>query len=186
MDIQHIGIEDARARLGDLVTAARQGADIILTRNRRPVARITAYQEDTVPVETIADLSPGTLAAIANLVEYTIEKEYGTFTEGARIGARITAIAGVQMDVAAAYLERNAGDDRYLHGYADTTVRMLVAEGLEARRCQCAAVLDELAGHDHIGACAGHYEADVPQLDGKLLCGTCHVAVYNRANGLSS
>ena len=45
MSSQHIGIEEARGRLGDLVTAAQQGTDIILTRNRRPVARITRYQE---------------------------------------------------------------------------------------------------------------------------------------------
>lgn len=48
MSSQYIGIEDARKVLGDLVTAAQQGADIILTRNRRPVARLTRYQEDTV------------------------------------------------------------------------------------------------------------------------------------------
>ncbi len=33
---QYIGIEEARGRLGDLVTATQQGTDIILTRNRRP------------------------------------------------------------------------------------------------------------------------------------------------------
>lgn len=46
MSSEYIGIEDARKRLGDLVTAAQQGADIVLTRNGRPVARLAAYQED--------------------------------------------------------------------------------------------------------------------------------------------
>lgn len=48
MTSKHYGIEDARKILGDLITAAQQGTDIIITRNRRPVARITAYQEDTM------------------------------------------------------------------------------------------------------------------------------------------
>lgn len=48
MSSEYVGIEDARGRLGDLVTAAQQGVDTILTRNRRPVARITRYQEVTV------------------------------------------------------------------------------------------------------------------------------------------
>ena len=39
---EYIGIEEARGRLGDLVTAAQQGADIILTRRDRPVVRLVA------------------------------------------------------------------------------------------------------------------------------------------------
>ncbi|MFI9531062.1 type II toxin-antitoxin system Phd/YefM family antitoxin [Micromonospora rosaria] len=45
MSTRKVGIEDARKRLGDLVTAAQQGADIILTRNGRPVARLIPYEE---------------------------------------------------------------------------------------------------------------------------------------------
>ncbi len=55
MTSKEVGIEEARKRLGDLVTSAQQGTDIILTRNRRPVARIARYQED--PVITIAELT---------------------------------------------------------------------------------------------------------------------------------
>jgi prevent-host-death family protein len=55
MSSENIGIEDARKRLGDLVTAAQQGTDIVLTRNGRPVARITRYQE--VPVITVVDIA---------------------------------------------------------------------------------------------------------------------------------
>lgn len=52
MAVRHIGIEDARKVLGDLVTAAQQGADVILTRNRRPVARIARYQEEGTAMTT--------------------------------------------------------------------------------------------------------------------------------------
>ena len=48
MSSQNIGIEEARGKLGDLVTAVQQGADIILTRNGKPAARIIRYQEDTM------------------------------------------------------------------------------------------------------------------------------------------
>jgi prevent-host-death family protein len=47
---KYVGIEEARGILGDLVTAAQQGADIIITRNRRPAARLVAYQEDTMTI----------------------------------------------------------------------------------------------------------------------------------------
>jgi prevent-host-death family protein len=43
---QYIGINEARPKLGDLVTAVQQGADIVLTRNGKPAARIVRYQED--------------------------------------------------------------------------------------------------------------------------------------------
>lgn len=45
MSSQHVGIETARKTLGDLVTAAQQGADIVLTRNGKPAARLIAYRE---------------------------------------------------------------------------------------------------------------------------------------------
>lgn len=48
MSRTEVGIEDARKVLGDLVTAAQQGQDIVITRNSRPVARIVAYREDAM------------------------------------------------------------------------------------------------------------------------------------------
>lgn len=48
MSSENIGVEEARKVLGDLVTKAEQGTDIILTRRGRPAARLTRYQEDTV------------------------------------------------------------------------------------------------------------------------------------------
>jgi prevent-host-death family protein len=52
MSSKEVGIEEARKRLGDLVTAAQQGTDIILTRNGKPAARLTPYMEDTMTVTT--------------------------------------------------------------------------------------------------------------------------------------
>lgn len=48
MSSKEVGIEEARKRLGDLVTAAQQGTDIILTRNGKPAARLARHQEDIV------------------------------------------------------------------------------------------------------------------------------------------
>lgn len=48
MSSENIGVEEARKILGDLVTKAEQGTDIILTRRGRPAARLTRYQEDKV------------------------------------------------------------------------------------------------------------------------------------------
>lgn len=68
---QRYGINQARPILGDLVTAAQQGTDIILTRNGRPAARITAYVEDTMRTITAknwvlsADVSAGAMQAMA-------------------------------------------------------------------------------------------------------------------------
>jgi prevent-host-death family protein len=45
MTSENVGIEEARKRLGDLVTIAQQGTDITITRNGRPVARLTAIGE---------------------------------------------------------------------------------------------------------------------------------------------
>lgn len=51
MSSKEVGIEEARKRLGDLVTAAQQGGDIILTRNGKPAARLVRMEE-TVTVTT--------------------------------------------------------------------------------------------------------------------------------------
>lgn len=48
MSSQEVGIEEARKRLGDLVTAVQQGADVVLTRNGKPAARIVPIEEPTM------------------------------------------------------------------------------------------------------------------------------------------
>lgn len=63
MSARYVGIEDARKNIGDLVTAAQQGTDTILTRNGRPIARITAYQpEDTMAALNLADSTATVIA----------------------------------------------------------------------------------------------------------------------------
>lgn len=58
MSSKEVGIEQARKTLGDLVTAAQQGTDIILTRNGKPAARIIAIKEPTVSL-TLALINAG-------------------------------------------------------------------------------------------------------------------------------
>lgn len=65
MSSKYVGIEEGRKRLGDLVTAVQQGADVVLTRNGRPAARIVRYQEDPMfmpvseEITAVTDLRPG-------------------------------------------------------------------------------------------------------------------------------
>jgi prevent-host-death family protein len=54
MSSRYVGIEDARKNLGPLVTAVQQGADVVLTRNGRPAARIVRYQEAVAMLATVA------------------------------------------------------------------------------------------------------------------------------------
>jgi hypothetical protein len=132
---------------------------------------------------TIAQqLSETTTMLVDTLVGYTIEREYGS-TTAPIAGARILALASLQFDLADAHQERG-GQPEHLQSYAETVLRMLVKSGLAARRCQCRIIGNhERDGHEHIGACPRHYEADVPELGGVLLCGTCHVAMFRSAKG---
>jgi len=56
MSSEHIGIEDARKVLGDLVTKAQDGTGIVLTRHGKPAARIIGVEEPPTPtmLETLA------------------------------------------------------------------------------------------------------------------------------------
>lgn len=74
MSRKEVGIEEARKRLGDLVTAARQGTDIVLTRNGKPAARLIAYVEE--PVITVAEL-----ATTAGTTPEKFARFAGAFTE---------------------------------------------------------------------------------------------------------
>lgn len=63
MSSKYVGIEEARKTLGDLIIAAQQGTDIILTRGRshRPVARLTPYREDAM-ITYLATVDTGVIA----------------------------------------------------------------------------------------------------------------------------
>lgn len=55
MSSREVGIEDARKRLGDLVTAVQQGVEVILTRNGKPAARIVRYEDHPATARTATD-----------------------------------------------------------------------------------------------------------------------------------
>ncbi len=59
MSRKDVSIEEARATLGDLITAAQQGADIVITRHRKPAARLIAYQEDAMTTDQAAHPAKG-------------------------------------------------------------------------------------------------------------------------------
>lgn len=133
----------------------------------------------------LADVSIPARAAVDDVVEYRIEREYGIEdAEDAMGGAAIRAVILITDDIRPRYTAAT-GSDHGIKGLAEALLRMLVTAGLEARLCQCNAGSDPHArvGHDHVGECSGHYEADVPPIDGMLMCGTCHGAVWRARGG---
>lgn len=125
----------------------------------------------------IPALSDGTTAAITNLIEYTIEREYGQDVDVALRGARTLALAGLQFDLRDQFVNIN-GHDNGLVGYAESTLRILVRDGLAARVCQCSKLNPAGCRHGRRYTCSDHYEADVPPINGALLCGTCYIGEY--------
>lgn len=130
------------------------------------------YVMDTIAIPPLSD---GTRAAIANLVEYEIEREYGHDVKAAAAGARMIALGGLQLDLRADYLART-GDESQFSGYVDSTLRILIRDGLAERACQNRKLNPTAL------PCRNHYEADVPPIDGALLCGTHHIAEYEARN----
>ncbi|PZG06281.1 hypothetical protein C1I95_32125, partial [Micromonospora craterilacus] len=136
-----------------------------------------ALEDYAMGTTEIPPLSDGTRAAVANLVDYTIEREYGNDVTDEIKGATMVALAGLHFDL----LDAGAADAEGTRGLAETTLRILLRTGLAARICQCRQLHPH--GCKHGGAvgslwCDRHYEADVPAIDGALLCGTCHVVEY--------
>lgn len=61
------GIKEARQALGTLVARVQQGAEITLTRNGRPVARIVKFEEPTMTVTAVkSQLRAALLAEFAD------------------------------------------------------------------------------------------------------------------------
>lgn len=67
-------IEQARARLGDLVTAAQQGQTIIITRHGKPAAMLTSHEEPTMK---LIDFARAHELHTQRYWEWTIEQEEG-------------------------------------------------------------------------------------------------------------
>lgn len=83
MSSKEVGIEEARKRLGDLVTAAQQGTDIILTRNGKPAAHITRHQKDIVVTMDLRQTAATVIArARANSGLTAAEFDYRVKCEG--------------------------------------------------------------------------------------------------------
>lgn len=128
----------------------------------------------------IPPLSEGTRTAVDNLVDYMIEREYGHDVADAIKGVTMIADAGLQFDLRAA----GATQEQLQAGLVHTTLRILVRDGLAARVCQCRRLHPNGCPHGAATGslwCDNHYEADVPELSGVKLCGTCHVAEYEAA-----
>lgn len=146
-----------------------------LTRERlRQIGKAVERQREQL-ARLEASITNGTRAAVASLVEHTIDREYGTQDATATNGARMLALAGLRMDLHRPFVEMN-GSDRGLDGLADTQLRIMVRDALAARRCDCTT---GGPGHPHSSLirCEGHTEADVPVTeDGHKLCGACYVA----------
>jgi hypothetical protein len=136
--------------------------------------------ENTIPIPPLSD---GTRAAIANLVNYTIEREYGQSADAEMAGAKTLAMGGLHFDLRDQFISIN-GTDEHLDGYVEATLRILLRDGLAERTCQCR-TLYGVCPHTHNHSrpiCANHTEADVPPIRGALLCGACHVDEYQTAS----
>ena len=126
-------------------------------------------------------------AAVASLVEYEIDITYGKPFDSAG------PVDGVKAAEAAALSQLPTVDplgnqltDRDVRSQAHRWVLDLVEAGLQKRLCQCG--FREFGfggdrGHGHRReACRAYYEADVPSIDGKKLCGLCHTLVWQEQN----
>ena len=172
--IQRVGIEKARTELGPLANRVNAtGRPAILTRNGKPlVALIPAPGTDAAEQAFCFDpagYSDDTKQLLAALVEATIAVEYARGKPEERAAfeaaahARRAARNAVQEDLRPTRIDM-FGDDRFLTGYADSTVAIDLYRGLEARRCQSPTN----------PTCTGHFEADVPPVDGRKLCSECY------------
>lgn len=136
----------------------------------------------TNTTDQIPPLSDATRAAVANVVDYQIEREYGRDVAAEIQGATTLALAGLRFDLRERFMSIN-GSDNGLDGYARSTLRILVRDGLVERECQCRRMHPDGRAHGHVYTCHVHYESDVPPIDGVLLCGGCHIAEYQTRQG---
>ncbi|MBM0205766.1 hypothetical protein JNW90_24185 [Micromonospora sp. STR1s_5] len=119
--------------------------------------------------------SEGTAAAVANLVDFAIQREYGHDVTALNAAARDLALAGLTFDLRDFFVSLNGSDHR-LRGYVESQLSILVRDGLAERACQWRKL------HPEALTCSHHYEHDVPPIDGALLCGTHHIEEYQARN----
>jgi hypothetical protein len=127
-------------------------------------------------------LSAATEAALDRLVEEEVLHEYQVGNPHARASALQLARERVAADGYEAFVARNPGYENRVWSWAQVEVNALVKARLVERECQCRRlrypVLPAFHGHG-MYICHRHYEADVPELDGLLLCGTCYVVEWD-------
>lgn len=123
--------------------------------------------------------SSETEAAILSAVEYAIEAEYGADNRREALTARTLARSAVEMDVVRLFVAAN-GNVHGISSFAQTLVRIAVAERLAERLCQCS---DIGSGKAHYGPCGMHTEKDVPDVNGAKLCGPCYALGHTNQGG---
>jgi len=112
-------------------------------------------------------LSPGTKAAIAQVADYEVEREYGREDSDGRRGAKALAIAGITMDLHRLNADLIKGwTEPNIKHHAHLTLRIEVGHALRERLCQ----------HPS-GTCETHFEHDVPEIEGLKMCGEHYIAV---------
>lgn len=165
-DLWNAAKTTAEARAETLTSVIEDALRRYVARHRADIAR-----HDELLARLDAAVTAETRAAVASVVEHEIDRECGRQDATAAAGARTLALAGLRMDLHTIHVEAN-GTDRGLDGVVDAQLRILVRQGLDARRCQCPTI----DVHGHRGRCTGHYEADVPEVAAARLCGTCYCA----------
>lgn len=113
-------------------------------------------------------LSPGTKAAIDQLADYEVEREYGREDRDGQRGAKMIAEAGISMDL---HHKLNGGmvqgwTDAQIRSHVHILMRIELGHALRARLCQ----------HPS-GTCETHFEHDVPEIEGLKMCGAHYIAV---------
>lgn len=131
-------------------------------------------------------LSPRAQAAVARLVEATIDSESIADDRSALTKAQGTlvlliarqALQAVHSDLIwRAPIVNHVVDERWLDHYAQTVLRALVNTGLAERICQCKLVFPRGCPHDAaVGSrwCGDHYRSTVPLTYAAKLCPTCY------------
>jgi prevent-host-death family protein len=93
MSSREIGLREARAQLGELVTAAQYGHTTIITRNGKPIARI-APLEDAMPATTTPTDATEWADALDAEMSHTGQSAGDLISHGYANGQ----IAGIELD----------------------------------------------------------------------------------------
>jgi hypothetical protein len=128
-----------------------------------------------VPLDPNPTLSPMTNIALDDLTDAVVRREYNMNTPDQVRALRKIAVAAMASDMRHNWLE-NETSDRGLTSAADTLVNIALTERLQQRECQCSRLHPHGCSHYYKAEpfCKGHFEADVPDIDGVKLCGSCH------------